>query len=65
MKIPAIIASELEKLQAPYEIKQSARHYKLIVNGKFCGILPFGGGNSSSRRAELNVRSQIRRAAVA
>lgn len=64
IKIPDTVRRELEGLTVPYEIREGSRHHKLIVNGKFCAILPKGGGNSNSRRADLNIRSQIRRAAA-
>lgn len=61
IKIPKIIKEELDSLPIPYEIKTGTRHHKIVIGGIFAGILPMGAGNSASRRAELNVRSQIRR----
>ena len=65
MRVPALIQKELETCGVPYRIEQDDHHGKIYLgeNGGFmCGIFPTIG-KSPNRRAELNVRSQIRRQA--
>lgn len=63
MKLPDIIQRELDTLKTSYKIVRGGKHYKLCVNGKFCGIIQSGGGSNTNRGA-LNIRAQIRRAAI-
>lgn len=65
LKIPDVVKKELDGLIVPWEIKPGARHHKIFVNGKFCAILPMGRPTQRAPRADLNIRSQIRRAAAA
>ena len=60
MKIPALIKEELDRCGVPFAIEQGTRHYKISIGNVMCGIFPTIG-KSPNRRAELNVRSQIRR----
>lgn len=61
MRVPALIEKELVSCGVPYSVELGTRHLKILVGGVFCGICPTIG-YSSNRRAELNVRAQIRRA---
>lgn len=61
MKVPELIKRELDSCGKPYQIVNGGQHQKIFVAGMFCGILP-KNGRSNTNRAELNVRSQIRRA---
>lgn len=66
MKIPSIITLELEKLEKegiPHHFEHGKKHIKIILSGRFAGILPIGSLHGSYNRAVLNVRSQIRRIA--
>lgn len=60
MKLPTLIQKELDKCNLPYNIERGKRHWKIFINGVMCGILPLNG-KYTSRRAELNVRTQIRK----
>lgn len=61
MKLPTIIEKELKNCNAPFIIKRGARHWKIFVGDVLCGIFPLNC-KSKHRRAELNLRAQIRRA---
>jgi len=63
MKLPDLIRKELEALSCHWHISEGSKHYKLHVNGVFCGIIS-KGRVPDHKRAWLNVRSQIRRAAA-
>ena len=52
---------ELATSGVPYEIENGARHYKIKVGGRLCGILP-RTGKPNTERSVLNVRAQVRRA---
>jgi hypothetical protein len=52
---------ELAASGVPYEIENGARHYKIKVGGRLCGILP-RSGRGSTNRGILNVMAQVRRA---
>ena len=60
MRIPALIQEELDNCGFPFDIERGSRHWKIFIGGEMCGIFPMIG-KSPNRRAELNVRSQIRR----
>lgn len=65
--IPDLIKRELERLDVEgidWCIKEGGRHMKIFVKGKFCGILSKGKNGGRQSTAYLNVRSQIRRAAL-
>ncbi|MFA7239008.1 MAG: hypothetical protein WC091_02775 [Sulfuricellaceae bacterium] len=64
MKLPTLIQSELDSLTLPWRIEAGSKHAKLYVNGQFCGIL-CKAKQPNSKRAWLNIRAQIRRAARA
>jgi hypothetical protein len=59
MRVCPVIQAELDKCGVPFFLERGTRHWKIFVGGEFCGILPLIG-DSSNRRAALNVRSQIR-----
>ncbi len=60
MKLPTLIREELERCKVPHTVERGKRHLKIFIDGVLCGILPLNG-KSTSRRAELNVRAQIRK----
>jgi hypothetical protein len=60
MKVPPLIQEELNASGVPFQIERGSRHFKIFIGGVFCGIFPMIG-KLPNRRAELNVRSQIRR----
>lgn len=60
MKVPPTIQEELDSSGVPFSIKRGSRHFKIFVGGALCGIFPMNG-KFPNRRAELNVRSQLRR----
>ena len=60
--IPSIILDALKETGLNYAIENGGRHFKLKLENRLVGILPFGKG-SSDKRAELNIRSQVRRMA--
>lgn len=60
MKLPALIRDELDNCPVPHKVERGKRHWKIIVGGVLCGILPMNG-KYTNRRAELNVRAQIRK----
>jgi hypothetical protein len=62
MKLPAIIEKELKNCDVPFIIKRGARHWKIFVGDALCGVFPMNC-KSKYRRAELNLRAQIRRQA--
>lgn len=59
MRIDKRIQAALDETNLPWEIEQGARHRKIRVNGKFCGIL----GDCAGPRTTKNTIAQIRRAA--
>ena len=60
MKFPKIIEDELKRCDVPFIVKRGSRHWKIFIGTMLCGIFPMNG-KSTNRRAELNLRSQIRR----
>lgn len=60
MRLPALIKKELEESNVPHSIERGKRHWKIFVSGVLCGILPMNG-KYPHRRAELNIRAQIRK----
>jgi len=60
MKVPPTIKEELEGCGVPFNIERGTRHFKIFVGGALCGIFPVNG-KAGYKRAELNVRAQIRR----
>jgi hypothetical protein len=66
MRLSHDIRQALDSCGAPWSIVNGKRHLKVIVNNKFCAILPKGPqnrGQNSPGRSQLNIVSQIRRAA--
>lgn len=62
--IPRIVLAEIEQSGLPWRLETGGRHYKLIVGDRLAGILPFSGKaqrQQSDKRAELNMRAQVRR----
>lgn len=62
-KCEDMIMDELEATGLPYEIRPAKSHRQVRLCGRMCGILPLKQV-SEDKRAALNVRSQIRRAAA-
>ena len=60
--IPSIILDALKETGLNYAIENGGKHYKIKLEGRLTGILPFGRGSSDPRSC-LNIRSQIRRTA--
>lgn len=60
MRLPALIQKELDESNVPHSIERGKRHWKIFVGGVLCGILPMNG-KYTDRRAELNIRAQIRK----
>lgn len=58
--LPDVLRRELE-LANDWKIERGTKHNKLIVRGKFCGIVPRDKGGDAGR-VILNIRSQVRRA---
>lgn len=64
MKMAREVREALEECGLPWSLERGNRHFKIMVGGRFVGILPLNGKISeSSRRATLNIASQIKRAA--
>jgi hypothetical protein len=61
-RVPSRISEALEATGLPYAIEQGARHLKIKVAGRLVGIAP-RRLSGECRHSELNVVSQIRRAA--
>ena len=59
--VPRELLVELEASGVPWHLEQGKRHIKIVVGKKFCGILP-ARRDESSRRTQLNIRAQVRRA---
>lgn len=60
------IKKDLDATGLPWRIEEGKKHLKLRLGRRMVGILPIKGKRgdmSQDRRAYLNVRSQIRRAA--
>lgn len=63
MKIPREVQAELDGCGQPWSLERGSRHLKIIVGGRFVGIMPANGKiNESNRRATLNIAAQIKRA---
>lgn len=52
----------LQETGLPYSIETGSRHRKIKLAGRLVGIYPMGG-KGTHKRAALNIRAQIRRAA--
>lgn len=63
MKIPTMIRDELERTGLPWTVEDGGRHNKIRLAGRLVGICPKGKKVFHRNRAELNLVSQIRRAA--
>lgn len=64
MKIPREIQAALDGCGQPWRLDNGTRHIKIIVGGRFAGILPRKGyASESNRRATLNIAAQIKRTA--
>lgn len=64
MKIPKDVEAALLATGRPWSIKLGKRHLKLMMDERLVGILPRGHSDRAvGVRSELNVISQIRRAA--
>ncbi|TDW20469.1 hypothetical protein EV128_12599 [Rhizobium azibense] len=64
--LPKKTRAALEELGNDWRLEEGKKHIRIFVNDIMCGIHPKktrGDGDGSDRRAELNVISQIRRAA--
>lgn len=61
--VPAPVLAALETIDAPWEFKDGGRHLKIMVHGQLAGILPLNGKCDRSKRATLNLVSQIKRVA--
>jgi hypothetical protein len=64
MLLPPKIQAALDETGLPYEVENGNRHRKIRLAGRMVGIIPMCGNGSDSRRAELNIVSQIRRGAA-
>lgn len=65
-KLPKRTQRVLEELDDSWRLEDGKRHIRIFINETFAGIMPKncrGDGSGGDRRAELNVISQIRRAA--
>jgi hypothetical protein len=63
MKMPREIETALEKCGVPWSLQNGSRHFKIVVGGRFVGILPHGKIQGNNKRATLNIAAQIKRAA--
>lgn len=64
MGLLATLRPELEATGMPWSTATGSKHIKLYVGTRLVGILPLKDrGSSRSKRAALNIRAQIRRAA--
>jgi hypothetical protein len=63
LRIPPEIERALTDTGLPYEIKAGSKHQKIMLDGRFVGILPLDGFGNESGRGRLNLIAQIRRAA--
>lgn len=57
------VESWLADTGLPWALEAGARHLKVKLVGRLVGIIPLNGRNEADRRARLNIRAQIRRAA--
>ncbi len=55
-----MIENELNDCSVPHKVERGKRHWKIFIGGVLCGVLPMNG-KYTNRRAELNVRAQIRK----
>ena len=60
-RLPALLRRELEGTDWHWE--SGTKHWKLIVNGKMCGIFPRGYRSRVDESRDMyNTRAQVRRA---
>lgn len=64
MRLPPEVSEALDGLTVPWVLKPGSRHVKIMVNGQIAGVLPHGRLKEATRRATLNLVSQIRRVAA-
>lgn len=63
MRLPKEVQAALDGCGQPWSLERGSRHMKIIVGGRFVGILPANGKISeSNRRPTLNIAAQIKRA---
>jgi hypothetical protein len=64
--LPKKTRAVLEEIGNCWRLEEGKKHIRIFVNETFAGIMPLkrsGDGSGSNPRAELNVISQIKRAA--
>jgi len=60
--VEPLLKDALEQTGLTWDVVEGKRHHHIRLEGKLVGILP-KGSHHNNRRATLNLRSQIRRAA--
>lgn len=64
-RLPPIVEAEIERAGLSYEVRHGGRHDKVFIEGRMVAVLSRGGKHGpagSDPRAELNMRTQVRRA---
>ena len=62
-RLPKEITNLLQEQGLPWRLEHGSRHIKIIVNGRFVGILSRSPGRQNSPGAGLaNLKAQIKRA---
>lgn len=60
MKLHRHIKIALDATGLPWSLDRGGRHYKIVLNGRLIGIIPYGKGTENDR-ATRNIIAQIRR----
>lgn len=64
INLPAKVEALLAELGLPWELRKGGHHLKLVVNGRFVGVLPSKGDDGGTKHEGNNMASQIRRLAA-
>lgn len=63
MRIDPAVRDALDATGLPWELRRGKRHQKIILDGRFVGILPHDCAPTGHQRALKATLTQIRRAA--
>lgn len=63
MKLDPKVRQALEETGLPWRIEAGSKHFKIRLNDRLVGVYPQGKRTEANPRANLNVISNIKRAA--
>lgn len=63
MKLDPRVKKTLEETGLPWHIEAGSKHFKIRLCGRLVGVYPQGKKTEADRRANMNVISNVKRAA--